>query len=107
MTEPGRREDYETNDQGAVVIKGFVLDVPPDAPDIRDRMYDAALIRIPNEIAPEWSALNIRNQHQEGACTGFALAAAIDLLNQRRAFRWRAASDVVRGFTGQGPGRRL
>ncbi|MEG3638576.1 C1 family peptidase [Magnetococcus sp. PR-3] len=35
---------------------------------------------MPSEILPNPTWLNIRNQKQEGACTGFALAAVIDLL---------------------------
>ena len=84
MPDPDAHEDSESKEDSTVDTKGFVLNVPPDAPDIRDRMYQPALIRIPNEIAPEWSDLNIRNQHREGACTGFALAGAIDLLNLKR-----------------------
>lgn len=54
----------------------------PDAPDSRDWIYQPSL----RNLAPALAApadLNILNQHSEAACTGFALAAAINLLNQR------------------------
>jgi len=61
---------------------GYTLNAVKDLPDIRDRMYEPALIRVKDEIKPpEVSALD---QGSEGACTGFGLAAVINLLNRRR-----------------------
>ena len=62
---------------------GYVLNAAPDIPDIRDRMYEPALVRLKSSLnAP--SKLQILNQGQEGACTGFGLAAVINLLNTQR-----------------------
>lgn len=59
--------------------KNRVLNVKPDAPDIRDRYYEPALI----PLAPQLDFSNpqlVLDQGQEGACTGFGAAAAINLL---------------------------
>jgi len=61
---------------------GYTLNVVKDLPDIRDRIYQPSLIQLKDEIGPpEIQALD---QKGEGACTGFGLAATIDLLNRRR-----------------------
>jgi len=62
---------------------GFVLNAMPDVPDIRDRPYEPALIQLKPSIDPP-KDLDILDQGQEGACTGFGLAAVINLLNKRR-----------------------
>jgi len=55
---------------------GYTLNVVKDLPDIRDRMYEPALIRVKDEIkSPEVVALD---QGGEGASTGFGLAAVIN-----------------------------
>ena len=54
----------------------------PDVPDIRDLPYQAMLRPLaPRMLPPE--GLNILNQGKDGACTGFALAAVINLLIDR------------------------
>jgi hypothetical protein len=63
----------------------FSLNAAADLPDLRDRMYEPALVRLPETIKPRAKELTIRNQGEEGACTGFALASVIDLLNCRTA----------------------
>ena len=63
-------------------IGKYWTDVGPDYPDNRDWIYRPVL----RELKPELErpgGLNIRDQGREGACTGFALAAAIDLLKRR------------------------
>ena len=61
----------------------YLLNALPDATDFRDFRYQAALIQLKEEIQrPE--QLNIRDQGREGACTGFGLAATVDLLLARR-----------------------
>jgi hypothetical protein len=72
--------------EAATTPRGFVLNAAADIPDLRDRMYEPPLIKLEEEIEPDAEGLNIRNQGTEGACTGFALAAAIDLLNARRGY---------------------
>ena len=60
-----------------------VLNVRADAPDVRDRIYEPALVRLEPKIDNREPQL-ILDQGQEGACTGFGLAAVINLLNMRR-----------------------
>ncbi|HDK37462.1 MAG TPA: peptidase C1 [Thiolapillus brandeum] len=50
-----------------------------DVPDLRDWMYEPALIQLKKQLPPPRDQ-KILNQRSEGACTGFALAAAINLL---------------------------
>ena len=61
-----------------------VLNARKDTPDIRDRMYEPALIQLRPELDRRGSVPKILDQGQEGTCTGFALAALINLLNAER-----------------------
>lgn len=54
------------------------LIVQPDVIDLRDRYYDPALVPLPQAVKPNPDFLEIRDQGQESACTGFALASVID-----------------------------
>lgn len=56
--------------------------VQTDYPDARDWIYRPALIQLDPE-SPPYTDVDILNQGSEGACTGFALAAAINLINRR------------------------
>lgn len=53
-----------------------------DIPDQRDWIYRPSLAIVPPKLAPV-ADLHILNQHSEGACTGFALAAAINMMNRK------------------------
>jgi len=57
-----------------------ILNARKDTPDIRDRMYEPALILLKPKIDNRKGAV-ILNQGKEGACTGFGLAAVINFLN--------------------------
>ena len=60
----------------------FDTHIRPDLPDSRDWIYRPSLTRLPHAVArPE--GVGVRNQQYEGACTGFALAAAIDYLRRK------------------------
>lgn len=63
-----------------------VLNVPPDVFDIRDRQYLPQLEPLPDEIpAPRGAAAKlVRDQLDEGACTGFAMAAVVNYLMAAR-----------------------
>jgi len=64
-------------------INQHITNAAPDLPDARDWYYQPALINFENRIdAPR--DLYILNQKEEPACTGFALAAVINYLNQQR-----------------------
>jgi hypothetical protein len=60
-------------------IRGRVYDVLRDVPDIRDRIYEPTLSPLPYHL-PLPTPLHILDQGKEGACTGFALAATVNLL---------------------------
>ena len=60
----------------------FRLNAVADAPDLRDWIYEPALLQLKREIDPP-DNLTILNQGKEGSCTGFALAATINLLRHR------------------------
>jgi len=58
-------------------VDDYRLTARQDAPDFRDYIYQPALVNLaPVKAPPE--KLNIRDQGQEGSCTGFGLAAVID-----------------------------
>lgn len=59
----------------------FKKNAQPDVPDARDWIYQPALSQLQTELLPPQD-LKILNQHSEGACTGFSLAAVINRLNQ-------------------------
>ncbi len=64
-------------------VDGVPTNVLSDIPDFRDRIYKPNLVQLQSTIsAPE--KVNVLDQGQEGACTGFGLAAVINLLNYRR-----------------------
>lgn len=57
------------------------LNVRRDMPDIRDRMYEPALIQLQPEIDNRQFVAEVLDQGTEGSCTGHGLAAVINLLN--------------------------
>ncbi|HEX6121359.1 MAG TPA: C1 family peptidase [Dongiaceae bacterium] len=63
-------------------VKGRKFDALKDVPDIRDRMYEPALLPLKPTMPPPGN-LFIMDQGEEGACTGFGLAATINLLIER------------------------
>ena len=64
------------------VVDGRTLDVLPDQPDLRDRMYRPHLRALVPAIYPK-IAFAVRNQGGSSACTGFALAHVIDVMRYR------------------------
>jgi len=72
-----------------------VLNVLADPPDIRDRYYEPALVRLQNELDNRLPEL-VLDQGREGACTGFGLAAVINLLKYRGGMTdFRASSRML------------
>lgn len=58
--------------------KARSLNVSTDLIDLRDRPYTPSLQPLRQAVIPDPADLNIRDQHDDPACTGFALAAVID-----------------------------
>ena len=59
------------------------LNVLADPPDIRDRVYQPALLALRPRVDRPVDC-NVLDQGQEGSCTGFGLAAVIDQLLRRQ-----------------------
>ena len=64
-------------------ISGYKLIAIDDPPDFRDRAYRPSLGRLPDKLDPP-AKLRVLDQGQEGACTGFGLAAVINHFNRER-----------------------
>ncbi len=64
-------------------LDGYALTATRDLPDTRDLYYDPPPTPLRASM-PRPRSLVILDQGKEGACTGFALAAVINLLNQQR-----------------------
>ncbi len=64
--------------------KKRVLNARKDTPDIRDRMYEPALVSLKPAMDKRGSVPEILDQGTDGACTGFGLAAVINLLNAEK-----------------------
>ena len=64
-------------------INSFPVNVIADQPDARDWIYEPALLQLAATMQPP-KTIKILNQGTEGACTGFGLAGAINLLNKKR-----------------------
>lgn len=65
-----------------------------DVPDLRDWPFQPSLNPLRRYVTPP-RGLAILEQQQEGACTGFGLAAAINLLNMRRGSRVRVSPRML------------
>ena len=64
------------------VLGKRTLDILPDMPDIRDRIYHPNLRALHPAIFPRL-AFSIRDQGKDSSCTGFSLAHVIDVLQFR------------------------
>ena len=66
-----------------------------DLPDLRDRIYEPNLTSLPQEVLPRVSHQDILDQKSEGACTGFALAAAINFNYRQRGMDLRVSPRML------------
>ena len=64
-------------------LQGHPLNVVPDAQELRDWVYRPSLMAVPDRLDPP-AGLRVLDQESEGACTGFGLAAVLNLLDHRR-----------------------
>jgi len=67
----------------AAKVSNYVLNAVNDIPDLRDRMYEPFLAPLKRKIEPP-ANLTILDQLNEGACTGFGLAAVINFQSARQ-----------------------
>ena len=63
-------------------LAGRTLDILPDLPDIRDRIYQPHLRALRTRIYPTL-AFPVRDQGQSASCTGYSLAHVVDCLLYR------------------------
>ena len=59
------------------------FDALPDVPDYRDRWYEPTLAPLKSSLAPPTDPY-VLDQGMEGACTGFGLAAVVNLLHRQQ-----------------------
>ncbi|WP_420862649.1 C1 family peptidase [Algirhabdus cladophorae] len=83
-------DTYENDDEDMVKKQTLTaadavraLPVNRDVIDLRDRYYVPSLVPLRADVVPNHTDLNIRDQFDEGACTGFALAAVVDCQRRR------------------------
>jgi hypothetical protein len=74
---------------------GKTLDAFPDKIDLRDWAYHPTLQALPDEIVNCSLVPEILDQGTEGACTGFALAAAINYLLHQRKIKRRISPRIL------------
>ncbi|MBU1192448.1 MAG: C1 family peptidase [Gammaproteobacteria bacterium] len=72
-----------------------VLDASPDRIDLRDWMYRPGLNPLPDELVNCPQVPEILDQQNEGACTGFALSAAINFLLHARNIKRRVSPRML------------
>ena len=73
---------------------GYPLSAIQDAPDLRDLPFEPSLMKLEKRFDPP-SGLIILDQKFEGACTGFGLAAVINLLNRKRGEKTRVSPRML------------
>ena len=69
--------------QMATTPDNYKLNMVPDLPDIRDWPYEPTLVTLKRTIEPP-AKITVLDQKHEGSCTGFGLAAVINMLNKKR-----------------------
>lgn len=63
---------------------GVNLGIAEDPVDLRDQRYLPRLFEYPVNLMPDMSTVFVREQIVDGPCTGFALAAVVDIQNRVR-----------------------
>ncbi|WP_439134207.1 C1 family peptidase [Pseudomaricurvus sp.] len=76
------------------VIDPSIFTVQPDPPDLRDCYYTPSLRPLRPFLDPP-ATLSILHQGDEGACTGFGLAATINILYRSQGEEFRVSSRML------------
>lgn len=92
--DPISRREPERPVSAAQTI-GQRLDAYPDRIDIRDWYYRPRLQALPDQVVNCDRVPEILDQGQEGACTGFALAASINYLLHQRGSKLRVSPRML------------
>lgn len=82
-------------------LDGRRLLVRRDPLDIRDRLYQPRLFDYPLRLDPPEMDFPVRNQMLDGPCTGYALAAVIDMQNQERRAQLASTADPADALSAQ------
>jgi hypothetical protein len=77
-----RSKAISTSPRVKISGKQRLLNAVKDAPDLRDRWYEPSLVQLKPQVDNSKHAV-IRDQGEDGACTGFGLAAVIDVLKRK------------------------
>jgi hypothetical protein len=88
-----RREPERARRAGRRIARK--LDAQPDRIDIRDWFYQPALIALPDQLVNCDQVPAILDQGNEGACTGYALAAVINFHLARRKLERRVSPRML------------
>lgn len=79
-----RKTARTTSDESFARVNGYLLNAVEDTLDFRDFCYQPALVQLEDSIPPPAvEERNVLDQGKEGACTGFGLAALINMLLKR------------------------
>ena len=81
--------------------------VTKDPLDLRDLMYEGSLNELPFKIDNRRKAPIILDQGQEGACTGFGLAAVVNFLLYNRSDRSKAEKQKLKNLRSSASARML
>lgn len=91
----------------------YALDVRPDRLDLRDRPYQPPTLSLPNQwprdedvkrLFPAYVAAGlVLDQGEEGACTGFGLAAVVNYLLWTRSLSSSRSTQVLKKFDSVSP----
>ena len=86
-------------------LAGRTLDILPDLPDIRDRIYQPHLRALRTRIYPTL-AFPVRDQGQSASCTGYSLAHVVDCLLYRETIEEPQIRGSARGCSMDGEAQR-
>lgn len=75
-------------------LDGRLLNATGDVPDFRDWPYQPALVQLKRSVPPP-RKLDILDQGSEGACTGFALAALVNVLRRKSGRRGQVSERML------------
>lgn len=70
-------------------------DVQRDSFDFRDLIYRPGLQELKGELLPSWQQIHVLDQKNEGACTGFGLAAVINYQNAGAGIKTRVSARML------------
>ncbi|MEN9975142.1 MAG: hypothetical protein RLZZ282_1148 [Verrucomicrobiota bacterium] len=87
--------DSPATQSHAATATGRKLDAMPDRVDLRDWFYQPSLAALPDQIVNCDHVPEILDQGQQGACTGYALAAVINFHLEMRHIRRRASERML------------